>query len=42
VNERSKERKRGLSDNLRQIALAIDDQGKILAVLGRKGNVSAS
>lgn len=42
VKERSKERKRGLSDNLRQIALAIDDKGGILAVLGGKGNASAS
>lgn len=42
AKERSKERKRGLSNNLRQIALAIDDQGRVLAVLGGRGNVSAS
>ena len=42
AKERSKKSKRGLSDNLRQIALAIDDRGGVLAVLGGKGNVSAS
>lgn len=42
AKERPKEMKRGLSDNLRQIALAIDDQGKILAVLGGRGSASVS
>lgn len=42
AKERSKERKRGLSNNMRQIALAIDDKGGILAVLGGKGSASAS
>ena len=42
VKEKLKERKRGLPDNLRQIALAIEDKGGIPAVLGGKGNVSAS
>ena len=41
VKERSKEKKRGLSKNLRQVAVAIDDSGKILAVLGGKGNASS-
>lgn len=40
AKERSKEKKRGLSDNLRQVAVAIDNSGKILAVLGGKGNAS--
>lgn len=40
AKERSKEKKRGLSDNLRQVAVAIDNRGKILAVLGGKGNAS--
>lgn len=40
AKERSKEKKRGLSKNLRQIAVAIDNSGKTLAVLGGKGNAS--
>lgn len=41
VKERSKKKKKGLSKNLRQVAVAIDDSGKILAVLGGKGNASS-
>lgn len=40
VKERSK-KKKGLSKKLRQVAVAIDDSGKILAVLGGKGNASS-
>ena len=40
MKERSKKKKKGLSENPRQVAVAIDDSGKILAVLGGKGNAS--
>lgn len=40
IKERSKEKKRGLSRNLRQIAVATDSRGRILAILGGKGNAS--
>lgn len=36
MKERSKKKKKGLSENLRQVAVAIDDSGKILAVLGKE------
>lgn len=41
VKERSKKKKKELSKKLRQVAVAIDDSGKIFAVLGGKGNASS-
>lgn len=37
MKERSKKKKKGLSENLRQVAAATDDSKKILAALGGKG-----
>ena len=39
--ERSKAKERGLSDNLRQIAVAIDASERMPAVLGGKGNAGS-